>query len=186
MLRWCLCTVLLLFSLTIWANPNGERKALQLCAVCHGPVGLSMRPDSPNLAGLSADYISRQLKRYRDGDRTHALMNVVSKQLSEEDITNLSGWYSSIEIETYPAGKRKATESCAACHGLTGVSENPDVPILAGQPLFFLIDRLKKIRDGGAATHAGMEEIAKQLEDKDIENLASWYSSIRVEAYRPM
>jgi len=184
MIRVILSILILSLGFSAWANPKGERKALQLCAVCHGPVGLSMRPDSPNLAGLSANYLSRQLKKYREGERTHALMNVVSKQLSDEDIENLAGWYSSIEIETFPAGERKSSQDCAACHGLEGIPNNPDVPILAGQPLFFLIDRLKKLKTG-EASHQAMAEIAKTLDDRDIENLAAWYSSIRIEAYRP-
>lgn len=60
----------------------------------------------------------------------------------------------------------------------------PDAPNLAGQPLFYLIDQLKHYRSG-ARSHEIMAVIAKQLSDQDIENVSEWYSSIRVEAYRP-
>jgi len=70
-----------------------------MCAACHGANGISVAPDAPNLAGQPAIYLNAQLKAYRGGKRTHEVMNVVAKPLSDVDIDTLSVWYSSIKIE---------------------------------------------------------------------------------------
>ena len=67
--------------------------------VCHGPVGISMAPDAPNLAGQPALYVTAQLKAYRAGERRHEVMAVIAKMLSDDDIENLAAWYASIRVE---------------------------------------------------------------------------------------
>ena len=81
----------------------GREKAAQ-CAVCHGPQGLSITPDAPNLAGQPALYLGTQLRAYRSGVRRHEVMAVIAKPLSDDDIDNLSAWFSSqkIVLQTNP------------------------------------------------------------------------------------
>jgi cytochrome c553 len=76
----------------------GKQKA-QSCAVCHGINGLSQMPGAPNLAGQPAMYVAEQLKNYRSGKRSHEIMNVIAKPLTDADIINLAAWYASIQIE---------------------------------------------------------------------------------------
>lgn len=76
----------------------GRRKA-QACAVCHGVLGVATAPDAPNLAGQPAMYVAAQLKAYRAGTRTHAVMSVIAKPLSDEDIGQLAAWFASLRIE---------------------------------------------------------------------------------------
>jgi cytochrome c553 len=40
-----------------------------------------------------------QLKAFRSGTRTHEIMSLIAKDLSDEDIENLAAWYSGIEID---------------------------------------------------------------------------------------
>ncbi|MEO7337391.1 MAG: cytochrome c [Caldimonas sp.] len=76
----------------------GRQKATA-CAACHGPNGISVVPDAPNLAGQPALYIETQLKAYRDGARKHEVMTLMAKPLSDTDIDNLATWFSSLKIE---------------------------------------------------------------------------------------
>ena len=76
----------------------GRAKA-QMCAVCHGPSGLSTTPDAPHLAGQPAIYLAAQLRAYRSGARAHEVMAVMAKTLSDDDISTLAAWYASIRIE---------------------------------------------------------------------------------------
>jgi cytochrome c553 len=76
----------------------GRAKA-QACAACHGMDGISTQPDSPNLAGQPAFYLSTQLKHYRSGERKHEVMGVMAKTLNDEDIEALSQWFASIKYE---------------------------------------------------------------------------------------
>jgi cytochrome c553 len=76
----------------------GRAKA-QACAVCHGPLGLSVAPDTPNLAGHPATYLVAQLQHFRSGARKHEVMNVMAKMLSDDDMVNLAAWFSAIKVE---------------------------------------------------------------------------------------
>ena len=82
-------------------NSPGRAKA-QACAVCHGPLGISVSPDAPNIAGQPAIYLSAQLKAYRGGERKHEVMSLMAKPLSDEDIASLAAWFASIRIEAQP------------------------------------------------------------------------------------
>ena len=81
------------------------------------------------------------------------------------------------------AGKAKAA-ACAMCHGPLGIAAAPDTPNLAGQPASYIAEQLKAYR-GGTRKHEVMSLMAKPLSDADIENLAAWFSSVKVEASGP-
>ena len=76
----------------------GRAKA-QACTVCHGPLGLSVTPDAPHLAGQPAIYVAAQLRAYRSGARKHEVMAVMAKPLTDDDILNLAAWFNSIRVE---------------------------------------------------------------------------------------
>lgn len=80
-------------------GPAGKAKASTACAVCHGRLGLSMQPNVPNLAGQPEFYLLEQLKNYRSGKRTHEVMSVIAKPLSDQDINNLAQWYASLQLQ---------------------------------------------------------------------------------------
>ena len=46
------------------------------------------------------------------------------------------------------AGRRKAVEVCAPCHGPDGNATIPGTPSLAGQPVYFTHWQLIKFKDG--------------------------------------
>lgn len=76
----------------------GRQKA-QACTVCHGPLGLSVTPDAPHLAGQPVIYLAAQLRAYRSGVRKHEVMVFMAKPLSDDDINNLAAWFSSIRVD---------------------------------------------------------------------------------------
>ena len=78
---------------------TGRAKAQQVCAVCHGPLGLATAPDAPNLPGQSAIYLAAQLRAYRSGERKHEVMAVIAKGLSDADMAAIAAWYASIKVE---------------------------------------------------------------------------------------
>ena len=78
-----------------------------------------------------------------------------------------------------PPGRAKA-QGCIPCHGALGVSTTPDAPNLAGQPAIYTAAQLKSFRSGGRR-HEVMNVIAKPLSDDDIESLAQWFASLKVE-----
>jgi len=76
----------------------GQAKAAA-CAVCHGARGLSMLPNAPHLAGQPEIYLAEQLRNYRSGKRSHEVMSVIAKPLSDADIDDLAAWYGGMKIE---------------------------------------------------------------------------------------
>lgn len=77
------------------------------------------------------------------------------------------------------AGKAKVQNVCQTCHGLDGKATIPMAAHLAGQQKEYLIAQLEAYRSG-RRQHEQMTIIAKMLSDADIENVAEWYSSIKV------
>lgn len=76
------------------------------------------------------------------------------------------------------AGRMRAM-MCQACHGLDGLSKVPDAPNLAGQTEPYLATQLKAFKSGARKSEA-MSLIAASLSAKDIDDLAAYYSAIRI------
>lgn len=71
----------------------GRTKA-SACTACHGLIGVSASEDYPNLAGQRGLYLVKQLKAFRDGSRSNALMFAVAKPMSDDDIDDLAAYFS--------------------------------------------------------------------------------------------
>lgn len=82
------------------------------------------------------------------------------------------------------AGRAKSDAACALCHGAVGIATLPNAPHLAGQSAIYITEQLKNYRSG-KRQNAVMGVIATQLSDADINNLAAWYSTIKVTAEAP-
>ena len=70
---------------------GAAKSAEVLCAMCH--LGeLKGQNEIPRLAGQQPDYVMKQLKDFRDRNRTNdgGNMTSVSKTLTDDDITNLA------------------------------------------------------------------------------------------------
>lgn len=80
-------------------DPAAGRKKASMCRTCHGYDGIARIPNAPHIAGENALYLQGQLKAFRTGKRRHEIMSVIAGQLSDEDISDLSAWYSSIRFE---------------------------------------------------------------------------------------
>lgn len=85
------------------------------------------------------------------------------------------------EGETVPAieeGRRQVKVVCSACHGMEGLSLHSLYPNLKGQKKDYLINQLKLLKEG-KRRHNLMESYARPLTEKQISNLATYYSSFQ-------
>jgi cytochrome c553 len=74
------------------------------------------------------------------------------------------------------AGKKKAAEVCAACHGPDGNKPlDPTQPVLAGQHEDYLARALTDYKIG-RRNNPIMKGFASQLSKKEIEDLAAWFA----------
>jgi sulfide dehydrogenase cytochrome subunit len=91
---------------------------------------------------------------------------------------------SAVPVVAAPDGARLAAEKCEACHGKNGNSEKEDVPSIAGFSDVMIGDSLAMFqsgeRKGGKyevdGKEIGMDEIAGDLSEEDIEVLAMFYA----------
>jgi len=75
---------------------EGQAKAAQVCATCHGPDGNKPSdPTQPILAGQHYDYLVRALTDYKIGRRNNPIMKGFAGQLSKKDIEDLAAWFAS-------------------------------------------------------------------------------------------
>ncbi len=74
----------------------GKAKAA-VCAGCHGPAGISIAPNFPNLAGQKEVYLLKQLKDFKAGVRNDPSMKAMIAALSEADMANLAAYYAGLK-----------------------------------------------------------------------------------------
>jgi cytochrome c553 len=76
------------------------------------------------------------------------------------------------------AGKKKAAEVCAACHGADGNSAAPDFPRIAGQHADYLAKAMRDYKTGTRKDPV-MSGFANALSAADIENLSAYFAAQR-------
>lgn len=69
-------------------------------------------------------------------------------------------------------------ELCVTCHGKDGISDQPEIPSLAGQPDLFLQWQLIYFR-GGARKSPRMSPVAADLTNEDVRNLGAYFASLK-------
>lgn len=139
------------------------RRALHVCASCHGENGLSKNAEFPHLAAQPALYTVHQLRDFRAGKRTEiqtsAYMWGISALLDDATIQALADYYAE---QAPPTGRTKASKAvlragqdlfdnglpgkgvrpCADCHSDKGEGEQ-GFPRLAGQHADYVERQLK-------------------------------------------
>ncbi len=81
-------------------SSSGRKLAERNCVYCHGPDGNGnksnrdvQRGNVPHISGQPQPYFINSMGAYKQGTRLDDDMNIVSEQLSDEDIRNLAAWY---------------------------------------------------------------------------------------------
>ncbi|WAI81424.1 MULTISPECIES: c-type cytochrome [Achromobacter] len=174
---------------------NGKPAAgVQACVACHGQAGITPTGGIfPNLAGLSSEYLAKQLADFRSGSRVQPLMNTVARALTEQEIGQLAAYYGSLAGPPMHVGEfggeaarkldvegdgTRALPACANCHGLRGMGEGPLLPRLAGQSREYFIDQMNAFRSGSRQNDdvGVMRAFAQRLTAGEIEALAAYYA----------
>ena len=80
----------------------GKEKAAIACSACHGMDGKATSGGNssltPNITAQQKEYLLAKLKDYKSGKINHPQMSLIAQMLSDEDIENVSEWYSKIII----------------------------------------------------------------------------------------
>lgn len=181
---------------------KGKEIAETVCVACHGADGNSPVSTNPNIAGLGADYIYKQLSNFKAAEGKEALraspiMGGMVAGLSDDDMRNLAAHFSkqkqtpaAAQDESLLAeGKKlwrqgdfaKGVPACAGCHGPAGAGLPAQYPRLAGQFQEYTEDQLKKFRSGERANDPEkmMRTIADKLSDRQIKAVAEYATGLR-------
>lgn len=75
------------------------------------------------------------------------------------------------------AGKALADKTCKACHGANGGSVAPAIPHLAAQRERYLLASLNEYKNG-KRTHAALRDIATQMSEADMRNVAAYFAGL--------
>lgn len=170
-------------------------KAVNLCSTCHGPYGISVSPEFPNLAAQRAGYLAAQLKNFQEHTRAekaaHDFMWGIAGPLDSETIAGLAKYYS----EQKPAAPRPGNPAlvakgsaifdkgfpdrgilaCTTCHG-SNAQGTFDFPRLAGQNANYVVRQLEAIQTAARAAPV-MHGIVQNLSPEEIVSVAEFVQS---------
>jgi cytochrome c553 len=175
-------------TLRVAASGNAERgKALAAgCAGCHGAEGISPSDAFPNLAGLPAAVLYKQLDDYRSAKRENPIMQGMAAALDDQKVADVAAYFASLPskarspADASPAlvaigSPLRSIAPCAACHGPLGFKDG--APPLAGQKGAYLKAQLDAFATGARHNDINqqMREIARGLSPTERDSLAEWY-----------
>jgi len=81
-------------------------------------------------------------------------------------------------ISIAQANDTALTETCDACHGASGISNNPQWPNLAGQQSDYLVKEIIAFKNGGRVNPIMPASLLQQFSDSQIQNIANYYAGL--------
>ena len=85
-------------------------------------------------------------------------------------------------------GKLKVQTVCMTCHGMngqaTGAGNSVIIPNITAQQKNYMVARLKAYK-AGEIKHPQMSVVAQMLTEQDINDVAEWYSKIKIQIFDP-
>jgi cytochrome c553 len=197
-------TFIIIFFINYSAHANsgnvekGKLKSAQ-CAACHMSDGNSVVSIWPKIAGQHFGYIYKQLKHFKQGEkgpRYNPIMLGIVNNLSDEDLLDLSAYFSSMKMsegkalsEHVELGRRiyhggnvqNNIPACAACHDVRGQGNLAGkIPRLSGQHSDYTVDQLNKYKSGERSTdpNAIMRTISMKMSDEEMKAVSSYIEGL--------
>jgi len=174
------------------ARAYAQRVAVSICGTCHGPMGNSVQPKYPRLAGQHASYLAAQLKAFRaqtrgDPDAISYMWGMAS-QLDDASIDALAAYYAAQKSEPSASGASAAVTrgreiyehgvpaqgvpACSSCHG-PDAHGLQDFPRLAGQHGQYVLKQLASFQSN-MRNVAIMHGVAQNLNLDDMNAVAAF------------
>jgi cytochrome c553 len=182
------------------------------CAACHGDQGAGgKRGEYPRIAGQRIAYIENQLRNFRSRTRVNIPMfpYTQERELSDEDIKDVSAYLAGIELSTSMptyTGKEDALtkllmadrvmiipraegnidnggalyqKQCASCHAKTGKGRGM-FPMLIGQYTNYLKRQVDLYLKGDRPhDEEGTVGVLNRLKEQEIQDILAYLTSIQ-------
>lgn len=163
------------------------------CQHCHGIDGDASSIIYPRLAGQHQEYMVKQLKNFRSGER-QGTMNDLARDLTDDEIVALAEYFSQkpalkhrVRDEEFAAvgryifrkgNKYSGVAACASCHGEHGTGTQT-LPRLAGQHMRYVSLQLEDFNSRKRTNdNAIMHSIASKLTELERESVAAYVSGL--------
>jgi cytochrome c553 len=167
---------------------RGATLAMQ-CAICHGS-NRQGQVDTPNLEGQPGAAIYKELRDFKSGSRTNAVMSPFALKLSEQDMLDLAAYYSYLPRQpgSHPdpavaapqivarGAPMRNVPACASCHGTTDAKLG--TPWLDGQSAVYIKAQLQAFASGTRRNDISeqMRNIARQMTTDEMNEAARYYA----------
>lgn len=182
------------------------------CAACHSDNGQGgKKGEYPRIAGQQVKYIESQLRNFRARTRVNIPMfpYTQERELSDEDIKDISAYLAGIELDTkmptyaghedaltrllmaekvmiipraegdLANGEKLYQKQCAACHGKTGKGRGM-FPMLVGQYTNYLQRQVDLYLKGDRPhDEEGTVGLLNGLKAQDIQDILAYITSIQ-------
>jgi cytochrome c553 len=170
----------------------GAQKAL-VCTACHGSNGNSPGNTMPILAGMTPSYFKKAIKDYAEGKRPSPEMEPYSKYVMQAGLDEIAAYFAEqkrqlprTRADAKAAGRGKAiAENCTACHGRKGEGvAKGGFSAIQGQPAAYLQAQLMLLKEDkrkldDVALDEVKKDLLKSLGDRDIADVAAYYSNLK-------
>jgi cytochrome c553 len=156
---------------------------------CHNPASDATASEAhiARLAGQMPEYMLKQIRNFKSGERKHDFMQMMARSLDEQDAADILAYFASLPPMKgdgggdSPAGRELAVRgdaargiaACFSCHGPEGrgaVVGGVRAPVIAGQEAMYLDNQLRAFRSGERRNNEGgvMTRAAQALTDAEI------------------
>ena len=150
------------------------------CSGCHGVNGNTTSATMPTLAGQEPAYMVGAMKEYAADERRHEQMKGAVADLSETDLNDLATYYAAqqpVPRKVFrPSTLDEWIARCNRCHGMNGNSQNPAIPILAGQRAAYILKSLEAY-SREERHHSIMTAMTKPMRPDQFEGIAVHYAA---------
>ena len=170
-------------------TPNTQREfaaKLLVCNACH-EAGRPKASAIPIISGQQENYILKQLRDFRSGDRTFEIMKWMAESLAPDELAPAAAyiakreWPAKVSNAAAPAAPR-GIAVCQACHAQNYMgavqAEGMTTPRLAGQGYDYLVEAMRRFAEGERTNNADMVQIMKSVSATDREAMARYLSSL--------
>ena len=183
-------------------NPVRGEFISRRCELCHGVEGFSARASTPNLAGLDAQYLWKQLQDFRSGKRRSDLMQRIAGALTPRDASDVAAYFAMLPnapdaqfspsfpqalhdqsaIETAQrllavGDPTRGIPPCQACHGPLGYVR--PAPSLASQNSDYVLSQLNDFAQRARSNDVNlpMRTIAAEMLPNERQAVAEFYGA---------
>ena len=173
---------------------RGEELVMGRCFLCHGATGDSSSPLYPKLAGQNVEYMLKQLRNFKRGERESSDMRKVVADMDDNDMQAAAFFFSrqqpsrgnSAYAEMRALGEKlfsqgdpaRGLKSCRECHGDNGAG-SATLPRIAGQHTLYIETQLTLFEERKRTNdNAQMQDVAKRLTTDEVRAVAEYLRSL--------